>query len=120
VTVSDALWSLADQEYTTKLRPGTAGPTSQQRTSLTLDMGDNSLTLQSLAATVAEQSQLIKNLSEKAKAQEAAETRIKRAMAMKLAEQEEKRNLEVQYDKLRQAAKDDKHKNALAQSDKDQ
>jgi hypothetical protein len=77
----------AEQENVPMHISGSKGPTNL-KTSITSELGDDASTLLSLASTVAEQSQLIKNLMKKAKDQEAVEARINLAMSAKLSEQE--------------------------------
>jgi hypothetical protein len=86
------------------------------KTSITSELGDDTSTLLSLASTVAEQSQLIKNLMKKAEDQEAVEARINLAMSAKLAEQEANRVLEAHLVKLKQDEKDEAHRTAQARS----
>jgi hypothetical protein len=94
---------------------GSKGPTIL-KTSITSELGDDASTLLSLASTVAEQSQLIKNLMKKAEDHEAVEARINLAMTAKLAEQESNRVLEAHLEKLKQDEKDEAHRIAQARS----
>jgi hypothetical protein len=105
----------AGQETVPSHISGPKGST-KLKTSITSELGDDASTLISLASTVAEQSQLIKNLMKKAEDQEAVEARINLAMTAKLAEQEANRELEAHLEKLKQDDKDEAHRSAQARS----